>query len=127
MKNKIVIFLCAVFSFTDAFSQIGKVPELVEMDVAVKLVGQNFSNIEIQAKEIIDNGGQLDQALQYRFDLYKAVLDYMLANNPGTTTFGALASNSNLKLIKSDDEAYEDFINGNWDDVMTELIQLLAR
>ncbi|MBK9107508.1 MAG: hypothetical protein IPM92_03785 [Saprospiraceae bacterium] len=127
MKNKIVIFLCAVFSFTDAFSQTGKVPELVEKDVAVKLVGENFSNIEIQAKEIIDNGGQLDQSLQYKFDLYKAVLEILLANTPGTTTFDALASNSNLKLAKSDDEAYEDFINGNWDDVMTELIQLLLR
>lgn len=127
MKNISAILIFISFLFGTGYSQTNKLPDLVGMDVAARLVGEAFKEIETQVSEIISGGGEVDQALQYKFDLYKSVLDILVANHPGTTTADALASNSNYKGLTTDDQAYEEFIQGNWDENMTELIHLLTR
>ncbi|MBK8955135.1 MAG: hypothetical protein IPM34_06215 [Saprospiraceae bacterium] len=127
MKNSFLIILLAFIASGYAFSQTGQVPELVNVETAARLVNEKMEAMQIQINEILQGGGQVDQGLQSKHDLYKAVLDILVAHNSGMTTFYALASNCNYKELTTDEEAHEEFMKGNWDENMTSLIELLTK
>ncbi len=127
MKSIIGIFILFVSLIATTQAQVAQFPELIPVPDAAKIVKVQFTTLSTQIAEIIGNGGQVEESLQYKHDLYKAVLDVLEANQAGTTTFGALSSHCNLKNLKADDEAYQDFINGNWDEEMAELIKLVTK
>lgn len=132
MKNKILIILIAAvfFGFVGpqwSIAQTGSVPELKDISEAAKIVRTEHDILEKQIQEIRNNGGTVEDILIDKFELYKSVLVILEGNSPGMTTFNALASNSNRKNLLLDDEAYQLFLDGQWDENMTGLINLLAK
>ena len=127
MKNIIGIFIFFIAFLGNAKTQVGQFPELIAVPDAAKIVKEQLVGISTQISDILGNGGQVEEPLQYKHDLFKAVLEVLEANQPGTTTFGALSSQCNFKNLKADDEAYQDFGAGTWDEQMSELIKLVTK
>ncbi|MCC6752566.1 MAG: hypothetical protein IT266_01140 [Saprospiraceae bacterium] len=107
--------------------QQGNVPELVDVIAAERLVGAELQSISLKVDEIIGNGGSPDEALRDRQSLYRDLHELLASGRVGLTTFSALASQCNYRGFKSDEEAYQDFIDGHWDENLTELVTLLKR
>ena len=132
MKNIIAIFIIGFILFglyvpQRAVAQTGIVPELKEVAESAKILKTEVELMDKGIQEIRTNGGTVEAKELDKFELYKAVLNLLEINSPGMTTFNALASNSNQKNLLQDDEAYQLFLDGHWDDNMKELIVLLSR
>lgn len=108
-------------------AQTNAVPPLMDVPSAQRVVNYELDRLNSEMNDITSSGGTVDENVQNKHTLYKGVSDLLTANTPGTTTFNVLAGNSNYLNLKSDDEAYQDFIEGNWDEHMTELIRILTK
>jgi hypothetical protein len=117
-------FLC--FGFMSASAQNGKVPELVNVQTAKKIVGEQFFIMRDEITNVELAGGSVEPTYKIKFELFKAVYEILQANTTGTTTFLAIANNCNYQLLKSDDEAYQDLVDGVWDENINELIKILT-
>ncbi len=123
----LIFCISCLFGINSIQAQTGQVPELVSIEIAVKLLNTETENVNSQIKDFEAAGNPVPQELQFRFQLFGNVLSELQKNNPGSTTFHAVASNSNYKGIKMDDEAYNDLITGAWDENMAELIRILTK
>ncbi len=123
------ICLLALFFYaqTTTFAQTGVLPDLKKVDEATKIMRIENQLINDEIADITNSGNQPTQELIIKQRLYSSILEVLEANNPGTTTFLALANNCNYLLLKADDEAYQDFISGVWDENFTRLVDLLAK
>ena len=110
-----------------AIGQQGKVPELVDVVSAERLVGAELQSIELKVDEFLNSGGSPDDVLRERQSLYRDVHELLASGRVGLTTFAALAAQCNYRGFKTDEEAYQDFIDGNWDENLTDLVELLRR
>ncbi|MBK8484732.1 MAG: hypothetical protein WAR77_01045 [Saprospiraceae bacterium] len=131
MSNKIAIvfinmFIMSLVGLNAGFSQTGAVPPLKDVPESVKILKTEMDLIGEQILQIQQSGGTVEELLQDKFDLFKAVHEILQLNNPGTTTFQAIASNSNRKSLLLDDEAYQLLVDGQWDENLAELIRLLT-
>lgn len=123
-----ICFLALIFfARTTAFSQTGVVPELKDVGDAAKIVRTELQLVNDEITNIANNGGIPGQELMVKQRLFFAITEYLETNNPGTTTFLALGNNCNYLGLKADDEAFQDFIGGIWDENFTRLIDILAK
>ncbi len=132
MKNLILnlgmflLFVCFA-GLSSAWGQNGQVPELVDVVSATKILPDEVQKIQDEISSIEQGGGTVDQSLRDKFQLYNAVNESLKTNAVGLTTFLAISGNSNYKLLKNDDEAFQDLLNGAWDEHMNDLIRLLTK
>ncbi len=110
-----------------AFCQTGQVPELVGVQEANKILITEIPRIEDEIKAIESGGGVVHPELRLKLQLFKAVNAELEKNSIGMTTFNAVAGNSNYKGLKMDDQAYQDFVDGSWDENMSYLIRVLTK
>lgn len=123
-----ICFLALMFyARTTSFAQTGVVPELKSVDEAAKLVRAELQLVNDEITAIANNGGVPSQELMTQQRLYFAIAEYLETNAPGTTTFLALGNNCNYLGLKVDDEAYQDFITGVWDENFSKLINILTK
>jgi hypothetical protein len=126
LKMSIACFFLFCFGLVSAWGQNGQVPPLVSVQDAKKIMLQEVQLLSEAISTIEQSGGTVDQSLKDRFELYKAVNEVLQSNTSGLTTFAAIAGNSNLKLLTTDDQAYKDLLDGNWDENISELIKILT-
>lgn len=125
---KIGLFcMIGLFTFSSAKAQNGQVPELVSIEMAVKLLVVEVDLINDQIKNIESSGNPVPQEMYFKSQLFSLVLEELQKNNSGMTTFLAIAANSNYKGVKMDDAAYNDLITGAWDENMADLIRILTK
>lgn len=123
-----ICFLALIFfARTTAFSQTGVVPELKDVADAAKIVRTELQLVNDEITNIANKGGIPGQELIDKQRLFFTIMEYLETNNPGTTTFLALGNSCNYLGLKADDEAFQDFIGGIWDENFTRLIDILAK
>ena len=123
-----ICFLALIFfARTTAFSQTGVVPELKDVADAAKIVRTELQLVNDEITNIANKGGIPGQELMDKQRLFFTIMEYLETNNPGTTTFLALGNSCNYLGLKADDEAFQDFIGGLWDENFTRLIDILAK
>lgn len=123
-----ICFLALIFfARTTAFSQTGVVPELKDVAEAAKIVRTELQLVNDEITNIANKGGIPGQELMDKQRLFFTIMEYLETNNPGTTTFLALGNSCNYLGLKADDEAFQDFIGGLWDENFTRLIDILAK
>lgn len=127
MKQLIGLLLIFAGATISINAQTTAVPPLVDVPAAQRIVSAELDRLNTEMNDITSSGGKVDENMQNKHTLYKGVNDMLTSNAPGTTTFNVLAGNSNYLNLKADDEAYDDFENGNWDDHMAELIRILTK
>jgi len=127
MKKYLLFIGFVVFLTCNLFGQTGQVPELVDIPTATKLISIDLDQLTQQINDIENGGGTPDQNLKQKQNLYQRIFTELSSGNTGLTTFLVLAGNANYKEEKSDDEAYQDFLNGNWDEYFAELIVRLRK
>lgn len=123
-----ICFLALIFfARTTAFSQTGVVPALKDVADAAKIVRTELQLVNDEITNIANKGGIPGQELIDKQRLFFTIMEYLETNNPGTTTFLALGNSCNYLGLKADDEAFQDFIGGIWDENFTRLIDILAK
>ena len=123
-----ICFLALIFfARTTAFSQTGVVPALKYVAEAAKIVRTELQLVNDEITNIANKGGIPGQELIDKQRLFFTIMEYLETNNPGTTTFLALGNSCNYLGLKADDEAFQDFIGGIWDENFTRLIDILAK
>ncbi|HRG69001.1 MAG TPA: hypothetical protein PLS73_09150 [Saprospiraceae bacterium] len=123
-----ICFLALIFfARTTAFSQTGVVPALKDVAEAAKIVRTELQLVNDEITNIANKGGIPGQELIDKQRLFFTIMEYLETNNPGTTTFLALGNSCNYLGLKADDEAFQDFIGGIWDENFTRLIDILAK
>ena len=123
-----ICFLALIFfARTTAFSQTGVVPALKDVAEAAKIVRTELQLVNDEITNIASKGGIPGQELIDKQRLFFTIMEYLETNNPGTTTFLALGNSCNYLGLKADDEAFQDFIGGIWDENFTRLIDILAK
>jgi hypothetical protein len=127
LKTGLICLFMGFIGIMSAYSQNGKVPALIEMDVASKRLAPEIQSMDDQIKAIEAVGGVVNNELKFRFQLFSDVKKVLDKNDIGTTTFSAVSGQSNYKLLTTDDIAYQSLLNGFWDANMTELIGLLRK
>lgn len=127
MKLGILLFFSCFLSMGSAFGQNGQVPELVDVVTATKLLSGEINQLQEDILIIEQSGGTVEPSIKDRLKLYTEVNDVLKTNAVGLTTFLAVSGSCNYKGLKNDDEAFQDLLNGNWDENMNELINLLTK
>ncbi len=127
MKLGILLFFSCFLSMGSVFGQNGQVPELVDVVTATKLLSGEIKQLQDDILIVEQSGGTVEQNIKDRLKLYTEVNDVLKTNAVGLTTFLAVSGSCNYKGLKNDDEAFRDLLNGNWDENMNELINLLTK
>lgn len=127
MKLGILLFFSCFLSMGSVFGQNGQVPELVDVVTATKLLSGEIKQLQDDILIVEQSGGTVETNIKDRLKLYTEVNDVLKTNAVGLTTFLAVSGSCNYKGLKNDDEAFRDLLNGNWDENMNELINLLTK
>lgn len=128
MKKYLVwVSIITWFSVTAMAQTKGQVPELVDIQTAERLIFEDLNQLDLQVKEIESGGGQVDQNLKQRHELYLNIHNELKSGKIGLTTFLVLAGHVNYRETKADDQAYQDFLDGQWDENYTMLIERLRK